>query len=185
MDGYSRRTFILGIAAAGGASACGNGVGGAGARELEQNVEEAKNLMFDNVPGARDLAGRAAGMLTIPASTEVAVLVGGTYGRGALQINNVTVDYYSATKGSLGLFAGGHQYAHTLFFMTEKALADFRMSSGWAGGTNIKYTALRSGFDMGFDTTRSLTPVIGLVYGRSGLIAGANIEGVKYTRIIP
>ena len=30
-----------------------------------------------------------------------------------------------------------------------------------------------------------LQPVIALVFGQSGLIAGASLTGIKYTRIIP
>ncbi len=185
MNGISRRAFVLGFAAAGGVSACGNGVGSSNARELDASVEAAKAFMYDNVTDARDLSQRAAGMLIIPLVTEASLVVGGAYGRGALQINDVTVDYYSSHKGSVGLSVGGHQYAHALFFMTENALTEFRTSNGWVAGSSIKYTTMLSGIDLGFDTTRSLTPVIGLVFGRAGLIAGLTVEGTKYTRIIP
>jgi hypothetical protein len=30
-----------------------------------------------------------------------------------------------------------------------------------------------------------MDPVVGLIFGQQGLIAGASLAGVKYTRIIP
>ena len=35
------------------------------------------------------------------------------------------------------------------------------------------------------DSTTAGAPVIGLIFGQAGLIAGASLEGTKYTRIIP
>ena len=80
--------------------------------------------------------------------------------------------------------AGAQQYAHALFFMTEQALADFRRSTGWAAGAEIRYATPESGAAIGKETTET-APVIGLIFGQQGLIAGATLAGVKYTRIIP
>ncbi len=62
----------------------------------------------------------------MPLVTEAGLFFGGAYGRGALRIDNVTVDYYSTTKATYGLQIGAQQYAHALFFMTDSALAEFR-----------------------------------------------------------
>jgi hypothetical protein len=65
----------------------------------------------------------------MPLMTEVGAGFGGAFGRGALRIQGVTVDYYSAAKGSFGLQIGAQQYAHALFFTTPEALENFRRSS--------------------------------------------------------
>ncbi len=106
------------------------------------------------------------------------------YGRGALRINDVTVDYYSATRATIGFQIGAQQYAHALFFLTEPALCDFRRSRGWAAGADIRYATPEQGASIGKETTE-IDPVVALVFGQSGLIAGATLSGVKYTRIIP
>jgi len=121
----------------------------------------------------------------IPLISEAGFGVGGSFGRGALRINDVTVDYYSTTSATLGLQIGAQQYAHALFFMTEDALADFRRSSGYTLGANARYAAANEGGDLGVDTTTALSPVIAVVFGQAGLIVGARIEGNKYNRIIP
>ncbi|PZR00944.1 MAG: twin-arginine translocation pathway signal [Cereibacter sphaeroides] len=166
-------------------AACGNGVNSGAGAEIDARVDATRQFLFDTYPGTRDLENRASGVLWMPLMTEGGLFVGGGYGRGALRISNVTVDYYSATKASYGLQIGAQQYAHALFFMTDEALAEFRASDGWAAGADLRYaTPDQGGASIGKDTTE-LDPVIPLIFGQSGLIAGATLSGTKYTRIIP
>lgn len=185
----SRRNF-LGLAGAGlfvagcDGAITGNGVGSNGAAKIDARVAATRSYLFDRYPGTRDLASRAAGVLYMPLVTEAGFGFGGGYGRGALQLNGVTVDYYSATRATVGFQIGAQQYAHALFFMTSDALENFRRSSGWAAGADVRYATPEQGGSIGKETTE-LDPVIGLVFGQQGLIAGATLAGVKYTRIIP
>lgn len=162
----------------------GNGVGSNGAAKIDARVTATRNYLFERYPGTRDLAARAAGVLYMPLVTEAGFGFGGGYGRGALQVKGVTVDYYSATRATVGFQIGAQQYAHALFFMTPDALENFRRSSGWAAGADVRYATPEQGGSLGTETT-ALDPVIGLVFGQQGLIAGATLAGVKYTRIIP
>src|SRR5438045_531766 len=119
----SRRSFLaFGTAAF--LAACdnsliGNGVNSDGAAKTEARVDATRDYLFSHYPGTRELAANAKGILYMPLLTEVGFGVGGGYGRGALRINDVTVDYYSATRATIGLQIGAQQYAHALFFMTE------------------------------------------------------------------
>ena len=185
----SRRGFLSLGATAALLAACdnsliGNGVDSNGAARVDARVDATRDYLFSNYPGTQDLARDAKGILFMPLLTEVGFGVGGGYGRGALRINDVTVDYYSATRATIGLQIGAQQYAHALFFMTEDALANFRSGSGWAAGADIRYATPDQGGSIGKETTE-LDPVIGLVFGQQGLIAGATVSGVKYSRIIP
>ena len=162
----------------------GNGVGGNGAAQIDARVDATQNYLFSNYPGTQSLANDANGILFMPLITEAGFGIGGAYGRGALRINGVTVDYYSSTKATFGLQIGAQQYAHALFFMTEDALGNFRRASGWAVGADVRYATPDQGASIGKETTE-LDPVIALVFGQQGLIAGATLSGVKYTRIIP
>ncbi len=162
----------------------GNGVDSDGAAKVDARVDATRDYLFANYPGTRDLAARSKGILFMPLITEVGFGVGGSYGRGALRIADVTVDFYSATRATLGIQIGAQQYAHALFFMTEAALADFRRGNGWAAGADIRYATPEEGGSIGKETTE-LDPVIGLIFGQQGLIAGVTLSGVKYSRIIP
>jgi lipid-binding SYLF domain-containing protein len=184
----SRRGFF-GLGAAGLLAACdgsiiGNGVDSNGAAQIDARVDATRDYLFSNYPGTQDLARNARGILFMPLLTEVGFGIGGGYGRGALRINDTTVDYYSATRATIGLQIGAQQYAHALFFMTEDALANFRRSNGWAASADIRYATPEQGGSIGKETTE-LDPVIGLIFGQQGLIAGATLAGVKYSRIIP
>src|SRR6056300_945372 len=140
MNKFSRRGFTLGaLAAASVTAACGNGVNSAGGAKIDARVDATLMELYNRYPATQDLAAKSVGMLVMPLITEAGFGFGGGYGRGALRVDGVSVDYYSATKGSFGLQIGAQQYAHVLFFMTEAALMGFRRSNGWAAGADVEY----------------------------------------------
>lgn len=186
MNRISRRIFTLGL---GGAAltvaACNNGVGSNGAQVIDGRVDATLDFLYGKYPGTRDLAAKSVGQLVMPLVTKAGFGLGGSYGRGALRVNGVTVDYYSAAQATLGLQAGAQQYSHVLFFMTDEALSGFRRSYGWAAGADVEYVFNSEGENLSADTTTVRAPVIAVVFGQAGLIVGATVEGTKYTRIIP
>lgn len=166
------------------AAACGNGTRSARGDVIDARVRNAITFMNNEIRGARELADKSVGMLVMPLVTEAGFGIGGAYGEGALIIDGVTVDYYSSTQASIGLQIGAQQFAHTLFFMTPEALADFRGADGWAVGADVRYAVPDRGGSISAESTTSLAPIIALIYGQSGLLAGASLKGLKYTRII-
>lgn len=185
MTSLSRRTFVTGAASAVGLSACGNGIGSPGGEIIDARVAATRNYLHTAYPSTMKLRDDSVGTLVMPLITEAGLGFGGAYGRGALQIEDATVDYYSATQASFGPQIGAQQYAHALFFMTPDALGEFRRSPGWVAGADVVYALNDRGDAISADTTTALTPVIGVVFGQAGLIAGATLTGTKYTRIIP
>lgn len=185
MNDLSRRSVVMGLGATSLLGACANPVGGDGAAQLDARVDAARDFLRSSYPSLEELFTNARGILYIPVVTEAGLFFGGAYGRGALRINDITVDYYSATRASFGLQAGAQQYAHALFFMTEQALSDFRFSPGWAASADMRYATPTQGGSMGTETTTQFSPVIAVVFGQSGILAGASLAGVKYSRIIP
>ncbi|MGB3246266.1 MAG: YSC84-related protein [Sulfitobacter sp.] len=183
---FSRRAFSIGaLASVGVTAACGNGIGGRGGQTIDARVDATLNEMYRAFPNTQSLASKSNGMLIMPLVTEAGLGLGGAYGRGALRVNDITVDYYSLVKGSGGLQIGAQQYAHVLFFMTQDALQDFRGSPGWEAGADLEYVISDKGDGVGANTTTVLSPVLAAVFGRAGLRIGATLEGSKYTRIIP
>lgn len=186
MTNFPRRTFMFGaLAGLPALAACGNGVGSSGSQRIDARVRATENYLFTQYPNARVISDRAAGRLVMPLITEAGFGFGGGYGRGALRIGDTTVDYYSTTKGTVGFQIGAKQFAHVLFFMTDDSLAKFRHANGWALGADVEYVALDQGENMRADTNTVNSPVIAMVFGQAGLLAGAKLEGMKYTRIIP
>jgi lipid-binding SYLF domain-containing protein len=159
------------------------------AEVIEARVGLALERLYAEVPGARDLADRARAMLIMPRVVKGGLLLGGSYGEGALRLNEEgagygpTVAYYSVAAASLGLQAGVQETSHVLFFLTDPALDKFRRSDGWEIGADAEITALDTAVNLGIDSTAFETPVVAIVFGGSGLMLGASLEGAKYSRI--
>lgn len=186
MKMMNRRTFALtAMAGASMTAACGNGIGGNGGAAIDARVSQTLDHMYSNYPNTVDLEAKSAGMLVMPLITEAGLGFGGAYGRGALVVDGITVDYYSTARANFGLQIGAQQYAHVLFFMTQDALYNFRRSSGWAAGADLEYVVSDRGDSLATETTTLTAPVLAVVFGRAGLRVGATLEGTKYTRIIP
>lgn len=181
----TRRGLLAGGGAAALLAGCGNPVGNFNGERLDGRVDATRDFLRQNHPELQTLFEDAQGILYMPLVSEAGFFVGGAYGQGALRINDATVDYYSATQASLGLQIGAQQYAHVLFFMTPQSLADFRSGEGWAVSADLRYATPREGGSAGVQSTSMFSPVIAVVFGQAGLIAGASLAGLRYQRIIP
>lgn len=181
----SRRKMALGLGATALLTGCGNGIGSTGPAVIDGRVDQALSQLYSTYPATREIAEKSTGILVMPLMTEIGFGLGGAYGRGALRIGGATVDYYSQAKATGGFQIGGQQYSHVLFFMTDAALETFRRSPGFAAGANIEFVVPTRGETLAAETTTSLAPIVGVIFGQSGLHAGATIEGMKYSRIIP
>ena len=186
MSSFSRRSFLIGAGASATlGAACSNGVGSNGAATIDARVDATQNYLFSRYPGTVGLAEKAHGVLWMPLITKAGFMVGGSYGRGALRIDGISVDYYSAAQANFGIQIGAQQYAHALFFLTEPALRRFRSGSGLSAGGDMEYAVADQGGNLSAETLTAMDPVIAVVFGQAGLIFGATLEGTKYTRIIP
>ena len=185
MTVISRRGLLAGAAFLP-LAGCNNSISSGGGRAIDARVAATMEFLTSRYPGTQDLRQDAAGILVMPLVTEAGFLtVGGSYGRGALLVDGAIVDYYSATQATFGPQLGAQQFAHVMFFMTPEALRDFRTSPGWAAGAEVEYALNDRGGNIAAETLTSLSPVIAVVFGQAGLIAGATVEGTKYSRIIP
>ena len=156
-----------------------------GAARIDARVDATLEQMYLDYPETVQLSARASGILIMPLITEAGFGFGGGYGQGALRIDNVTREYYSASFATMGLQIGAQQYAHALFFMTDDALANFRNSQGVEFGGNIDFTGGHQGEALRADTTTVLSEVVPLIFGQAGLRVGVTMDGTKYTRIFP
>lgn len=182
----SRRLFVGGgLSTAALVAGCGNGVGSGGAQRIDGRVNTTRNFLFSKYPQIEGVEQKSTGALYMPLITKAGFGAGGAYGRGALRINNATVDYYNSLQASFGLQIGAQQYSHALFFMTSEALREFRSSNGWSIGADAEYAINDRGENLSAETITALAPVVAVVFGQSGLIIGATLEGTKYNRIIP
>ncbi|MGB0960055.1 MAG: YSC84-related protein [Halocynthiibacter sp.] len=182
---YTRRRFLAATGAVVPLAACGNQIGNSNDAKIDARVDSTLNALYNKYPGAYNLRDKSVGQLVMPVMTKAGFGIGGAYGRGALRVNDVSVDYYSAAQASFGLQIGAQQYSHVLFFMTDDALKKFRYSEGWSAGADLDYVFKNEGGNLAADFTTATSPVIAVIFGQAGLHLGATLEGTKYTRIIP
>jgi len=153
------------------------------AREIDVSVDGALEKFLKEVKGSKEYLDAAKGVLVIPRVVEAGLIAGGQYGEGALRIKGQTVEYYSIAAGSFGLQIGIQEKNIILIFMDEEALKKFRSGDGWQAGVDGTVVAVNTGIEGSLDTTKMNQPIVGFVVGQRGLMAGATIEGSKFTKL--
>jgi lipid-binding SYLF domain-containing protein len=185
----NKRVFVASLAAlmvfASGCTTTGPGSGDPAARRTSINasVDNALAELYRQVPGSKDLVGRAQGVLVFPAVLEAGFIVGASRGDGALRKGGKTVSFHRTTAGSIGLQAGAQSTAMFLLFMTEDALRNFENSRGWTAGVDASVTVISVGASAQMTTATAQQPVIGYVLSNSGLMAGVTVDGARITRL--
>ncbi len=153
------------------------------AKEINVSVEVALERFAKEVKGANEFLKAAKGILVIPNVLQAGLIIGGEYGEGALRIGGQTVDYYNITTASLGYQIGAQRKDVVLVFMDEAALKKFRNSDNWQAGVDGTVTVMEYGAEGSIDTTKFKQPIVGFVFGQKGLMAGATIQGSKFTKL--
>jgi lipid-binding SYLF domain-containing protein len=152
-------------------------------RSLDADVDGALTKLYSQIPNSADVVRKAKGVLVFPRVVSAGLVVGGSYGQGALRVGNRTEGYYSTTALSAGLLAGADSKAIYILFLTEDALNKFRDSKGWSVGADASVSVLKAGADIGIDTQTAQQPVVGYVLTNAGLMANLSIDGTKVNRL--
>jgi len=168
--------LMLGLLFAGGAHA-------ASAKEIDIKVDAALERFTKEVGGAKQFLKSAKGVLVFPDVIKAGIGIGGEYGEGALRIGGKTVDYYSTAAASIGFQLGAQSKTVMLVFMDDKALKDFRNSSGWEAGVDGSVALIKLGAGGSVDTTNIQDPIVGFVFGNKGLMYNLTLEGSKITKL--
>ena len=155
-----------------------------GSREqLDADVKEAIAELYKHSSAARELAGKAAGMLVFPKVIKGGIGIGGEYGEGALVIKGQNAAYYSIAAGSIGLQLGVQRKSQVILFMNQKELDKFRKSEGWKAGVDGSVALATLGAGGQVDTETAKKPIIGFIYSNKGLMFNLTFEGSKITKI--
>jgi lipid-binding SYLF domain-containing protein len=185
----NKRFFVASLAAllvvAAGCTTTTTGTGDPAARRnaIDAAVDSSLSNLYQQVPGSRDLIGRAEGVLVFPNVMEAGFIVGASRGQGALRVGGKTVSYHATTSGSLGLQAGAQSTAVFLLFMTKDSLQRFQNSRGWTVGADASVTLLTVGATAQMTTATAQQPVVGYVLSNRGLMAGVTIDGARVTQL--
>ena len=153
------------------------------ANEINASVNASLDRFVKEVKGAQEFLNAAKGVLIIPKVMQGGLVVGAEYGEGALRVGGKTVGYYNITAGSFGAQIGAQEKDIIIVFMSPAVLKKFRTSENWRAGVDAKVTVINVGVDDSLSTLKRNQPVVGFVFGQKGLMAGATIEGSKFTKM--
>ena len=153
------------------------------AKEIDVSVDVALARFTKEVKGAKEFLHAAKAVLVIPRVVQAGLIIGGEYGEGAMRIGGKTVGYYNIAAGSFGYQIGAQEKDIILVFMDEAALKKFRNSDNWQAGVDGTVALGKIGAEGSIDTTKIKQPIVGFVFGQKGLMAGASIEGAKFTKL--
>lgn len=158
---------------------------------IDTRVNLALGKMYSKIPNSRQLSSSAKAMLVMPEVLKGGLIVGGSYGEGALLENTAgegyaapAVDYFSVAAASFGLQIGVQTSSHVIFFMTDDAYQRFRRADGWEVGVDAEVTFPDNGLNAQVNSTLLNKPVVGVVFAQDGILVGASLEGAKYSRIV-
>lgn len=155
------------------------------AMEIDHDANVALQKLYATTPLAKQLEGKAKGILVFPDVLKAGFIVGAQFGEGALRQNGKTTGYYNTVSGSYGLQAGVQGYGYALFFMNDEALAYLNKSSGWEIGVGPSIVVLDAGLAKTMSSTTLTEDVYAFTFDQKGLMAGLGLQGTKITRINP
>ena len=178
-----RKTMFAVLVAALALFAAGRPGHAGSAGEINAGVDATLRQFFGQVPGARELAGRAAGVLVFPTILKAGIGIGGEYGEGAMLIGGRPVAYYNSLSASIGFQLGAQARSVIIMFMTPQALNSFRRVDGWKVGIDGSVAIITVGVGGSIDTTKVTKPVIGFILDPKGLMYNLTLEGSKISRI--
>ncbi len=153
--------------------------------EIDAGVKEALAELYKQSSAARDLGGKAVGILVFPKVVKGGVGIGGEFGEGALLVGGRTSGYYNTASGSIGFQLGLQQKSQVILFMTQKELDRFlkQDNDGWKAGIDGSVALATLGAGGQLDTETAKKPIIGFVFSNKGLMYNLTLEGSKITRI--
>ena len=157
----------------------------ASAAQINADVRATLNQFYGSVPGTRELANRAAGVLVFPTVIKAGIGFGGEYGEGAMLSGGRTMGYYNLVSASFGFQLGAQARTVIIMFMTPQALKGFQNKAGWKVGVDGSVALITIGAGGAIDTNTVTSPVIGFVFDQKGLMYNLTLEGSKISRINP
>jgi lipid-binding SYLF domain-containing protein len=161
----------------------GTGDSSAERHAINSDVDASLSKLYVQIPGSRELVGKAVGVLVFPSVISAGLGVSGSYGKGELRRGSQVTGYYSTTAGGLGLIAGADSKAEFVLFMNQQSYDRFVASKGWTAGADASVTLVSVGADGRVDTGTSQPEVIGLVLSNGGLMANLSIDGSKVNHL--
>jgi lipid-binding SYLF domain-containing protein len=153
------------------------------ADDLNNDANQALQMLIKINPGAAALAQKARAVLVFPNIVKAGLVFGAGYGEGVLKQGAKIDGYYNSFTGSWGLQAGAQSYSYVVFLMTNKALSYIHRSAGWELGVGPTVVVVNEGIAKNLSTSTLKGDAYAFIFDQQGLMAGVSIEGTKISPI--
>ena len=153
------------------------------AAALQAECQSALNELYAEAPQAQNIANDAAGILVFPNVVKAGLGIGGETGNGCLLQGGDVVGYYNKSGASVGLQAGAQSRSEVVMFMSEAALDKLQSAAGFEFGADASAAVMDMGAGGTLDTRNIDAEVLAFIFGETGLMANASLEGSKVTEI--
>lgn len=153
------------------------------AKDIDKDAAHALEVLYRTSPIAQDISKKARAILVFPNIVKAGLILGGSYGEGALKKGGKTAGYYNSVSASWGLQAGAQSYGYAVFLMNDKAVDYLGNSKGWEIGVGPTVVVVNEGVAKNLSTTTLQDDAYAFIFGQQGLMAGVSIEGSKISHI--
>ena len=155
------------------------------AAEIDNLVDAALVKLYEKMPAAKKQADSAKAILVFPDVAKAGLVIGGTYGTGALRVDGNTVGYYKTVEASYGIQIGAQKFGYALFFMKDEVLEYLTKSGAWEFGLGPNITVVDEGLASSLTTITGKDDVYAFFFDQKGLMGGLGLKGGKITQYTP
>lgn len=144
---------------------------------LSSDTQGAMSAMEAQDPELKTLLDNSYGYALFPSVGKGGLVVGGAYGRGEVIQQGRLIGYADLSQATVGLQAGGQEYAELIVFQTPEALERFK-SGNFEFSANASAVALKAG---AATAARFENGVAVFTMPKGGLMFEASIGGQKFS----
>jgi lipid-binding SYLF domain-containing protein len=144
---------------------------------LSTRAHAALDQMANSNESVRDAMQNAYAYVIFPEVGKAAVGIGGAGGKGVVYQGGHQVGYATLNQGSLGPQIGGETYSELILFQNQSSFSNFQ-SGNLTFGADASATVVKAGAAAAGQFVNG-TRV--LILPKGGLMAGASINGQKFT----
>jgi lipid-binding SYLF domain-containing protein len=160
------------------------GSGADKAAALRAECDQALDQLYAQVEQTESIVEQAQGTLVFPNVTSAGLGVGAETGNGCLYEDGVVNSYFNKSGASIGFQAGAQSRSEVLVLTSEAAMEKLTSAAGLDFGGNVTATVVDTGVGAQIDTKQLLSnEIIAFIFGETGLMAGATVEGTKVTEL--
>jgi len=143
---------------------------------LHDDAQASLQRMERDDPGLRNFLDNAYGYVMFPSVGKGGLGVGGAFGKGEVFEKGQHIGFASLTQASIGLQAGGQEYAELLVFENQAALDKFK-GNKFEVSANASAVALKAGAAA---AAKFSNGVAIFIHTKGGLMAEASVGGQRF-----